>query len=159
MIFQELTAGYDKELVEIIRKNLENYHLDIPGTAYFDPELDHLSGYYLSKPDKRKYYIAFDEKGNLLGGVGLAEFEGFDSCAELQKLYLRDDAKGKGIGKKLVALIEQTAKEMGYQKLYLETHSNLVEALGLYNKCGFVLMDKPDCVFHSTMDRFFMKEL
>lgn len=44
----------DEVLAEIIRANLEKLHLNIPGTAYFDPELDHLSVYYNSDPKKCK---------------------------------------------------------------------------------------------------------
>ena len=36
----------DARLAQIIRQNLEKKHLNIPGTAYFDPELAHLSRYY-----------------------------------------------------------------------------------------------------------------
>ena len=77
----------DAPLSRIIRSNLEQFHLNIPGTAYFDPELDHLSRYYRAAPDRRAYFVAVDEAGRVLGGVGLAEFSGFSHCAELQKLY------------------------------------------------------------------------
>ena len=67
----------DAPLSRIIRSNLEQFHLDIPGTAYFDPELDHLSRYYRAAPDRRAYFLAVDGAGRVLGGVGLAEFSGF----------------------------------------------------------------------------------
>ena len=35
----------DSQIAAIVRRNLENYGLNIPGTAYFDRELDHLSQY------------------------------------------------------------------------------------------------------------------
>ena len=35
-----------------------------------------------------------------IGGVGIAEFAGIENCAELQKLYLDDRAKGRDAGKK-----------------------------------------------------------
>lgn len=60
---------------------------------YFDPELNHLSKYYGSDPQKRVYYIAFGENGEMIGGVGAAEFTGIPDCAELQKLYLTDSAR------------------------------------------------------------------
>ena len=39
--FREITEEDDAILAGIIRANLEAAGLDIPGTAYFDPELDH----------------------------------------------------------------------------------------------------------------------
>ena len=84
MKYRKIEAADDKRIAEIIRENLRRLHLDIPGTAYFDSELDHLSSYYNSDPDKRIYFIALDEDGQVAGGVGIAEFEGIEECAELQ---------------------------------------------------------------------------
>lgn len=42
ILFREIEKADDERLARIIRDNLEAYHLDIPGTAYFDDSLDHL---------------------------------------------------------------------------------------------------------------------
>ena len=149
----------DKLLAPIIRKNLEAYRLNIPGTAYFDPELDHLSQFYGSEPDSRAYFVLTDEAGKVLGGAGFAEFPGLPDCAELQKLYLTDAAKGNGLGRGLVETVELYAECMGYKRLYLETHSSMKQAAALYQKMGFTLIAKPEGVVHATMDRFYIKEL
>lgn len=99
--YRKIEAGDDAQLAEIIRANLEKYHLNIPGTVYFDPELNHLSKYYGSDPQKRVYYIALGENGEMIGGVGAAEFTGILDCAELQKLYLTDSAKAKATERSL----------------------------------------------------------
>ncbi len=149
----------DSLIAEIIRTNLKEFHLNIPGTVYFDPELDHLSKYYNMLPDKRHYFIVTDSDGQILGGCGIAEFDGFDNCAELQKLYLTDAAKGKGISKYLVQIVEDYARKAGYKKLYLETHTNLEIAIRLYERVGFQQIDRPESVQHNTMNRFYLKEL
>ena len=154
-----ITAQDDQAIAEIVRQNLKAYHLDIPGTAYFDPELDCLSEYYSAQPDRRRYFIAEQQDGTVIGGVGIAEFSGFEHCAELQKLYLADEAKGKGLGKQLMQTAEQYAKAAGYRLLYLETHTNLETAIGLYEKLGFRRIEKPAAVLHSTMNRFYLKQL
>lgn len=43
----------DAPLAQIIRTILKSYGLDIPGTAYFDKELDHLSSFYSKKIKQR----------------------------------------------------------------------------------------------------------
>lgn len=154
-----ITESDDSLIAEIIRTNLKKFHLDIPGTVYFDPELDHLSEYYNMLPDKRCYFIVTGQEGQILGGCGIAEFDGFDNCAELQKLYLTDAAKGKGISKYLVQIVEDFAKKAGYKRLYLETHTNLEIAIHLYEKVGFRQIDRQESVQHSTMNRFYLKEL
>lgn len=154
-----IKEGDNPMLAAIIRKNLEKYRLDIPGTAYFDPQLECLYQYYAAEPYKRAYLVAADCKGKVLGGVGIAEFEGFVACAELQKLYLSDQAKGMGLGRRLLEEALRLAAEKGYRSIYLETHSRLTEAVSLYKKAGFVQIEPPPCVMHSTMDLFYKKEL
>lgn len=154
-----ITSADDAEIARIIRENLEAYHLDIPGTAYFDPELDCLSAFYRAQPDKRAYFVAAYDDGTVIGGVGVAEFAGFDHCAEVQKLYLSDPAKGRGLGKRLMQTAEAFARSAGYDNLYLETHSNLQTAMNLYEKMQFRQIEKPAAVLHSTMNRFYWKRI
>lgn len=154
-----ITPSDDPKIAGIVRENLRTYHLDIPGTAYFDPELGSLSRYYDVLPEKRRYFIALREDETVVGGVGVAEFSGFARCAEIQKLYLTDEAKGKGFGKQLMAVAEEFARAAGYRFLYLETHTNLEAAIGLYEKLGFRQIEKPDAVLHSTMNRFYWKDM
>ena len=157
--YRKIEAADDKRIAEIIRTNLEKLHLDIPGTAYFDPELEHLSAYYNGDPSGRAYFVALDEAGQVIGGVGIAEFDGIENCAELQKLYLDDSVKGKGYGKELMKIAEDRARSAGYKNLYLETHTNLSVALRLYEKMGFHQIEKPCSTPHGTMHCFYLKKL
>ena len=157
--YRKIEPSDDGRIAEIIRANLEKYHLDIPGTAYFDPELDHLSAYYDSDPSKRAYFIALGDRNEVIGGVGIAEFDGIEDCAELQKLYLDDSAKGKGFGKELMQIAVAWAASAGYKNLYLETHTNLAAAVNLYEKMGFQRTGKPCSTPHNTMNRFYLKKL
>lgn len=149
----------DAAIARIIRENLRAYHLDIPGTAYFDPELDALSQYYARLPQRRVYFVAETAEGELAGGIGMELFAGFVRCGEIQKLYVADAQKGRGIGQQLLAHLEACAKSRGLERLYLETHSCLTAAIGLYEKNGYHTIDRPPEVVHSTMDLFYLKEL
>ena len=159
MIYKKLTPAYDNVIAELARNNLKMHHLDMPGTVYFDENLYHLSGFYNAEPDKRIYYVLLDETDTVLGGVGLAEFEGIADCAELQKLYLVDSVKGRGLSYDMVKKVETAARDLGYKHMYLETHDNLKAAIHLYEKCGYKEIERPETVVHSTMNRFFLKEL
>lgn len=158
MEIREITPEADKGLAEVIRFNFEKFGLDIPGTAYFDPELDHMSKHYLEKPEKRKYFILWDED-KVCGGIGFDEFEHIEDCAEIQKLYLCDELKGKGLGKKLLQVAEDEVIKMGYKRLYIETHTNLDIAIKMYKKYGYEEIDKPSFVSHGAMNCFLVKEL
>ena len=154
--FVPLSAEYDAPLAALIRGRLKEHHLDIPGTAYYDESLDHLSEYY--RQPGNAYFVLL-AGGTLIGGIGLAAFGGLPDCCELQKLYLAKDAQGHGLGYDLIRFIENRAKRMGYRQIYLETHTNLQAAIHLYEKTGFREIARPESVIHSTMNRFYLKEL
>lgn len=156
--YRKIEANDNAEIANIIRTNLEKFRLNLPGTVYFDPELEHLSSFYNSCPERRVYFVALED-GRVIGGAGIAEFPGIEACAELQKLYLDDSAKGKGYGRALMQIAEDWARAAGYKRLYLETHTNLSVALKLYEKMGFWQIEKPCFTQHSTMNRFYLKEL
>lgn len=58
-----------------------------------------------------------------------------------------------------MSLAEEFARKAGYKLLYLETHTNLATAVKMYEKLGFREIEKPKAVVHSTMNRFYIKEL
>ena len=145
MNYKKIDKSDNAAIAKIVRHNLEKARLNIPGTVYFDKGLDNLSEFYNAAPDKRVYYIAKNDEGETIG--------------EIQKLYLTDKAKGKGYGKQLMSLAEEFARKAGYKLLYLETHTNLSTAIKMYEKLGFREIEKPKAVVHSTMNRFYIKEL
>ena len=155
--YREMTESDNAAVAALIRDNLKKLGLDIPGTVYFDAGLDHLSDYY--GRDGRKYFVLEDETGEVIGGIGFDRFAPMKETAELQKLYLRDSAKGSGIGYEMIDFIENRMREAGYKASYLETHDNLQAAIHIYEKTGYKEIDRPKEVVHSTMNRFFRKEL
>ncbi len=155
--FRELQPNDNEKIAAIIRKNLENAKLDIPGTAYFDVALDRLSDVYGQKDSR--YFVVENNEGNVVGGIGFARFEALSDTAELQKLYLDDSAKGVGLGYKMISFIEECMRNAGFKKSYLETHDNLGAAIHIYQKSGYTELPRPDFVGHSSMNRFFIKEI
>jgi len=159
MKLRRIEKSDNKKIADIIRTNLKAVGLDIPGTAYYDESLDNLSEYYLGDPEKKFYYIATDDEGKIIGGVGIADIRLFDECAELQKLYLSDEAKGHGFSLLMMKAAEVKALELGYKRIYLETHTTLKAAICLYEKLGYKSIEKPAGIVHSAMNRFYLKEL
>ena len=155
--YREMTAADNEAVAALIRDNLKQYGLDIPGTVYFDEGLDRLSEYYGKR--ERRYFVIEHDAGKVIGGIGYAAFEHMKDAAELQKLYLADCAKGSGLGYELIELIEKKIREAGFKQSYLETHDNLQAAIHIYEKCGYKEIPRPKDVGHSAMNRFFVKEL
>lgn len=156
MDFAPIEPQHDAAMAAIVRAALVEHGLDIPGTAYFDAALDHLSAFY-DRPG-RAYYVLLDD-GAVVGGVGVAEFDGLPGGCELQKLYLAPAFRGLGLGYDMIRFIEDRARELGYKQIYLETHTNLRAALRAYERSGYRQIPRPSSVIHTTMDRFYLKEL
>ena len=155
--YREMKESDNEAVAALVRTNLKKFGLDIPGTVYFDEGLDHLSDYY-GTTDK-KYYVIEDDSGWIAGGIGFARFSPMKDTAELQKLYLDDAAKGSGLGYEMIAYIEDRMRGAGFKRSYLETHDNLQAAIHIYEKSGYREIERPREVVHSTMNRFFLKEL
>ena len=159
MRIRQITPADDARLAQIIRYSLCSKGLNIPGTAYFDPELDRLSAYYLADPGSRRYLVLADDDDHAVGGVGLSRLSWDSQCAEVQKLYLTDHVKGGGLGRTLMEALEREARTMGFSSMYLETHSALGTAITLYRSMGYVEVKRPEGAIHSAMDCFMRKEL
>ena len=156
-VIRKIKETDNAAVAALVRDNLEAVGLDIPGTAYFDEGLDHLSDSHTD--EKSGYFVLEDDEGEVIGGIGFAGFEAMKDTAELQKLYLKESAKGSGLGYKLIDYVEDRMREAGFKYSYLETHDVLKAAIHLYEKSGYKEIKRPAEVGHSTMNRFFLKTL
>src|SRR5262249_11550058 len=60
-----------------------------------------------------------------------------DTTPKLRLLLIEPQARGAGLGKRLVEECVAFAREAGYRKLVLWTHANLLAARAIYTKLGF----------------------
>lgn len=141
LIIRALKPNDNPSLAKIIRSALEEFGANKPGTVYFDPTTDAL--FDLFQAPGSAYFVA-EESGELLGGAGFFPTNGLpDGVAELVKMYLRPEARGRGLGKLLINKTEEMAKKMGYAGLYLESMPELTNALTMYEKMGYHYLEGP----------------
>lgn len=109
---------------------------------YADASTDAL--YELFRIPKSALWVAKDNEENILGCCGIYPTEGLPAdCTELVKFYLHENARGKGIGKALLQQSIQSARQLGYSQVYLETLPEFGTALGIYDQEGFLPLSAP----------------
>jgi GNAT superfamily N-acetyltransferase len=56
---------------------------------------------------------------------------------EVKRMYVRPEARGRGLGRLVLAELEARARTLGYRELLLETGIRQTEAIGLYEAAGY----------------------
>ena len=99
----------------------------------FDKELAGLPGDY-APPAGRLLLSEFESQ--LAGCVALHKLE--DGICEMKRLYLRPQFRGKGLGRTLADRIIREARQIGYQRMRLDTVEPVMrDAVAMYRKIGF----------------------
>lgn len=79
--------------------------------------------------------VLVDDAGMIIGSVGLCPVS--SSTCELRKMYLVREARGCGLGRRLIEHALARAAELGFRRVVLETASVLQTAVSLYERYGF----------------------
>ncbi|MEP2028424.1 MAG: GNAT family N-acetyltransferase [Paracoccaceae bacterium] len=74
--------------------------------------------------------------------AGTADAVGFfrrirPDAAEIKRVFLRPEVRGKGLGRKLVLQLIEEARQRGYYEIYLDTADFMSSAHALYRSLGF----------------------
>jgi len=76
---------------------------------------------------------------------------------EIKRMWLHPDARGLGVGTRLLAALESAARRAGHRAIRLDTNDCLREAIALYESAGYLRIvrynDNPDAT------RFYEKSL
>jgi ribosomal protein S18 acetylase RimI-like enzyme len=84
-------------------------------------------------PDGR-LYLAYTN-GRLAGCIGLRKID--DKRCELKRLYVKPEFRRRHIGREMLSMLIEQAKQIGYEKLLLDTLPFLESALKMYEQFGF----------------------
>jgi putative acetyltransferase len=141
MNIREIKESDNIHLARIIREVFDEFDAPKAGSVYSDPTTDHLSEVFLQ--DKSILWIAeIDQK--IAGSCGIYPTDGLpEGYVELVKFYLSSEARGKGIGKVLLEKSIASARKSGYKAIYIESFPEFENAVRIYRKLGFTLINRP----------------
>jgi N-acetylglutamate synthase-like GNAT family acetyltransferase len=88
-------------------------------------------------PGEREGIWVVEHEGRVAGSIGLTD-DG-DEVASLRWLVVDPSLRGRGLGRRLVSELIAEAREKGFERIELETFSELRAAAHLYRIYGFEL--------------------
>ena len=77
--------------------------------------------------------------GEFIGCAGIRRFQ--NKIAELKRMYIQPGYRGLGLGKILLEKSIALAKEIGYERVRLDTMQSMVIASQMYQKLGFYAIE------------------
>jgi len=110
----------------------------VPAFKGYEDEFAKLPGIYA--PPTGRLLMALEDS-QPAGCVALKRI-GPDVC-ELKRLYVRPQFRGKKIGSKLVEMLVDEARKMGYSKMVLDSHKSMKSAHRIYQEVGFRFVEAP----------------
>lgn len=151
-----ITSEHDNDICYIIKNVGVEFGAVGEGFGPSDDEVLEMSKYY--NPAFKSKYLILLLDGRVVGGCGLAPFNGSEAVCELRKLFLLPEARGRGFGKTIAGKVLKCAKEFGYSQCYLDTLSSMKSAISLYDDLGFERLAKPlDGAVHNGCDVWMLK--
>jgi putative acetyltransferase len=152
MIIREATLADGDAIRAVVSETLAEFGFDVePGAV--DADLADVPRSYQDKGGV--FRVIEDDAGDVVGCGGLYPME--KGVAELRKMYFRPSIRGQGLGRRLLDDLIAEAHRLRFERIELETASNLETAIALYQRAGFVETDGPK---HSCRcDRTFALDL
>lgn len=137
---------------EYLRRNMERFqfvHTDGGNSAFISlcHALDDFLNQLVGGAENRAEYVPYNALDDIHDAIviyngdcpiGCAGFKKYDdTCAEVKRVFIRQDYRGLGISHRLMTLLEAAAKEQGYRYFILESGEPLIAAMALYRKIGY----------------------
>jgi len=127
-------------MTNLVRTNSDNS--DFRGlVALLDQDLQIRDGdehsFYaqFNKVDKIRHVVVAYEHDEAVGCGAIKEYA--EGVAEIKRMFVRAERRGRGIAKSILSELETWASELNFSECILETGIKQPEAIALYQKSGY----------------------
>jgi putative acetyltransferase len=80
-------------------------------------------------------FLVVRDGGRAVACGGICRFD--ETRAELKRMYVVPEARGRGLGRRVLVELEGAARTLGYTGIVLETGDRQAASLGLYRSAGY----------------------
>ncbi|UDY24881.1 GNAT family N-acetyltransferase [Nocardioides sp. Kera G14] len=126
------------------REAMDRYYAEIDARFPngFDPGPHSEADDATLRPPDGVWLIAVRD-GELLAGGGVRTFSGeTPPYAEIKRVWVSPDARGLGLGRRMMAELERNCAELGFATARLDTNEALPEAIAMYEKTGWTRIER-----------------
>ena len=133
--FREARDGDSQAICDVIKGCFDEY----PGCLFEMSEMPELIAPRTSARAAQGRMWVVEANGCVGGVVGVAPSAG--GLFELKKLYVAARLRGRGIGRTLINLVEDFAREHGASGVHLWSDTRFETAHAVYERCGYTRLD------------------
>jgi putative acetyltransferase len=135
--FRDAAASDGVAIRAVVSTVLEEYGLLLdPGST--DADLQDVIASYSARGGC--FRVLVSRRHEIVGCGGLYPLAGDE--AEIRKMYLLEEARGRGLGRQLLLDLVEIARGRGFARVIVETASVLEDAIALYRRNGFVPLER-----------------
>jgi GNAT superfamily N-acetyltransferase len=131
-------------MIDIIRTNSDNPDF-VQLVKLLDADLairdgkDHAFYAQFNKIDKINYVVLAYAKGKPVGCGALKQYK--PDVMEVKRMYVQPESRNQGVASRILVELEKWAYELSYATCILETGKMQPEAIGLYKRNGYKLIE------------------
>jgi putative acetyltransferase len=157
-IIRTIQQNDNLELANMIRQVFIEHDAPQQGTVFSDPTTDFLFELF---QEENSILWVLEIDGKAVGCCGLFPTQGLpEKCVELVKFYISKEARGNGFGLELMNKCIETAFEMGYKSIYIESLPEYSKAVNMYLQAGFKQLNQSlGNSGHTACSLWFLKKI
>lgn len=132
-------VSYDDPDAQKLVDRVQEFYVERYGEPDYDPTVPEMF-----EPPEGAYFLAYLDDVPVASGAWRRSGErvmGTEVTAEVKRMYVVPEAQGQGLAKRMLAHVEASARETGFEVMVLTTGGLQHEAIGLYESQGYTRVE------------------